>query len=172
MEGIQIQLIKQRGIVLLSLLIGVIYFLFVFNNEYTVNHISEKEIKIKQITYTEMSKKVYSRTGGIGYISTEDIILTEEEIENIIYWIQSVSESEVTEMKQIPINTSISSGIIIGLKKNKEIRIQYDLENIYITRTDIKGKRILYSIDQKEFKRFFNEKLRGFYFGEDTVKSS
>ncbi|MCR8656701.1 hypothetical protein [Paenibacillus endoradicis] len=144
--------------------------MFDLNNEYTVKHILDKEIQLKQISKTEMSKRVYSKTGGIGYVSTEEIILNEEEIKNIIYWINPVSESEVTELKQIPNNTSISAGIIIGLEANKEIRIQYDLEKIYITRTDIKGKGILYTIDKKELKSFFNEKLKGFYFGEDNIK--
>jgi len=135
-------------------------------------HIIDKKILIKEISHVEMSKQVYSKAGGVSYITSEDIKLTEEEIENVVNWINSVSESEVMEMEQLPNNTSISAGIIIGLKFNKEIRIQYDLEKTYITRTDIKGKRILYSIDQKELKSFFNEKLKGFYYGEDTINVS
>ncbi|MNE43529.1 hypothetical protein D3C80_1377080 [compost metagenome] len=48
----------------------------------------------------------------------------------------------------------------------------YDLEKIYITRTDIKYKPVVYSINQRELKQFFDTQLKGFYFGEDKVRES
>jgi hypothetical protein len=143
-----------------------------YNNVNISKLIIEKKIQTNQILNIEMEKKVYTTAAGMGYISSENIMLADEEIDNIVSWVNSVSESDILVMNQMPKNTSISTGIVLKLKFNKEIRIQYDLETIYITRTDIKGKRILYSIEQNDLKSFFDEKLQGFYFGEDTVQSN
>ncbi|WP_289355094.1 hypothetical protein [Paenibacillus sp. S-12] len=128
------------------------------------------EIQIKQIASTEMSKAVYTKEGTGAFINWVDIKLRQDEVENIANWINSVPDSEIIELNQIPSNTSISSGIVFRLKTNKEIRIQYDLEKIYITRTDLKKSQVVYSINQGELKNFFDTQLKGFYFGEDKVR--
>lgn len=129
-----------------------------------------KEIQIKQIASTEMSKAVYTKEESGAFINWVDIKLRQDEVENIANWINSVPESEIIELNQIPSNKSINAGIVFKLKTNKEIRIQYDLEKIYITRTDLKKSQVVYSINQEELKKFFDTQLKGFYFGEDKVR--
>lgn len=133
---------------------------------------SLKDIQIKQILSTEMSKAVYTKEGTGAFVNWVDIKLRQDEVENIANWINSVPESEIIELNQIPSNKSISAGIVFRLKNNKEIRIQYDLEKIYITRTDIKNSPVVYSINQGELMNFFDTQLKGFYFGEDKVRNS
>lgn len=133
---------------------------------------SLKDIQIKQISSTEMSKAVYTKEGTGAFVNWVDIKLRQDEVENIANWINSVPESEIIELNQIPSNKSISAGIVFRLKNNKEIRIQYDLEKIYITRTDIKNSQVVYSINQGELMNFFDTQLKGFYFGEDKVRNS
>lgn len=166
MEGdtIKLSLTSIKAIIILIFLLGVIYLLFVDLNNVT------REIQIKQIASTEMSKAVYTKEGTGAFINWVDIKLRQDEVENIANWINSVPDSEIIELNQIPSNTSISAGIVFRLKSNKEIRIQYDLEKIYITRTDLKKSQVVYSINQGELKKFFDTQLKGFYFGEDKVR--
>ncbi len=166
MEGdtIKLSLTSIKAIIILIFLLGVTYLLFVDLNNVT------SEIQIKQIASTEMSKAVYTKEGTGAFINWVDIKLRQDEVENIANWINSVPDSEIIELNQIPSNTSISSGIVFRLKTNKEIRIQYDLEKIYITRTDLKKSQVVYSINQGELKNFFDTQLKGFYFGEDKVR--
>lgn len=117
-----------------------------------------------------MSKAVYTKEGSGAFINWVDIKLRQDEVENIANWINSVPEPEIIELNQIPSNKSISAGIVFRLKTNKEIRIQYDLEKIYITRTDLKKSHVVYSINKEELKNFFDTQLKGFYFGEDKVR--
>lgn len=166
MEGdtIKLSLTSIKAIIILIFLLGVIYLLFVDLNNVT------REIQIKQIASTEMSKAVYTKEGTGAFINWVDIKLRQDEVENIANWINSVPDSEIIELNQIPSNTSISAGVVFRLKSNKEIRIQYDLEKIYITRTDLKKSQVVYSINQGELKKFFDTQLKGFYFGEDKVR--
>ncbi len=126
-----------------------------------------KEIMISDISNVQMSKVVYSRD-TIPNIQFIDIELTEEQVENIVEWINTVPQSAINELNQIPSN--ISAGIVFQLKRNKEIRIQYDLEDIFISRTDVGRSQLKYSIIQDQLKLFFDEQLKGFYFGKDKVE--
>lgn len=133
---------------------------------YQVNKPINKEISVDQLDDTRMSKAVYSYepTPNITFV---DIELTDEQINNIIGWINAVPKSSIVELNQIPSN--ISAGIVFGLHSRKEIRVQYDLEKIYVTRTDVKNKQVKYAIVQDDLKAFFDEQLKGFYFGKDKV---
>lgn len=131
-----------------------------------------KEIQVKQISSTEMSKAQYIRKGSGAFIDWIRVELNQNEINNIVNWINSVPDSDIIELIQIPSNTSISTGIVFRLKTRKEIRIQFDLEKIYITRTDIRTGQVIYTINQEDLKNFFDKQLKGFYFGEDKVKKS
>ncbi|WP_235680326.1 hypothetical protein [Paenibacillus albicereus] len=127
-------------------------------------------IKTDQISNTQMSLAVYRNYGFGAEINFEDINLKQEQIEKIISWINNTPESEITTLNETPSN--ISAGIVLKLKSRKEIRIQYDLKKIYITRSDIKKSLVKYSIEQKNLNDFFNENLKGHYFGSDNVKDS
>lgn len=153
---IKIPLTSVKAIIIFIFLLGVIYLWFVDSNNVT------KEIQIKHIASTEMSKAVYTKEGTGAFINWVDIKLRQDEVENIANWINSVPESEIIELNQIPSNRSINAGIVFKLKTNKEIRIQYDLEKIYITRTDLKKSQVVYSINQEELKKFFDTQLKGF----------
>lgn len=164
------KLTSLRTIITFIILVGVVYFIFQYNGNSRINNSNlNKKIIVDQVRSTQMSKVVYSRVTSPN-IKFIDIDLTEEQIREIADWINSVPNSSIDELNHTPLN--ISAGIVFRLKSNKEILIQYDLENIYITRTDIKRSQVMYSINEKNLKNFFNEQLKGFYFGQDKVTES
>lgn len=156
-----IKILKTLIITLLLLLVA--YYSYQYLNQ--ENEQLNKEISIDQIKSTQMTKAVYShKTPNITFV---DIKLTDEQINQIVGWINSVPESSIIELHQTPSN--ISAGIAFRLHSRRDITIQYDLEKIYITRTDIKNKQVKYSIVQNDLKSFFNEQLKGFYYGKDKL---
>lgn len=163
---------NRRTLLVLILVIGAVYFVLGDMNGFMSKSNLNKEIQVKQISSTEMSKALYTRKGSGAYIDWIDVELNQDEINNIVNWINSVPESDRVALNQIPANTSISAGIVFKLKAGKEIRIQYDLEKIYITRTDIWTRQMIYTIDQENLRDFFDQQLKGFYFGEDKVNKS
>lgn len=163
---------NRRTLLVLILVIGAVYFVLGDMNGFMSKSNLNKEIQVKQISSTEMSKALYTRKGSGAYIDWIDVELNQDEINNIVNWINSVPESDRVALNQIPANTSISAGIVFKLKAGREIRIQYDLEKIYITRTDIWTRQMIYTIDQENLRDFFDQQLKGFYFGEDKVNKS
>lgn len=163
---------NRRTLIVLILVIGAVYFVLGDMNGFMSKSNLNKEIQVKQISSTEMSKARYTRKGSGAYIDWIDVELNQDEINNIVNWINSVPESDRVVLNQIPANTSISAGIVFKLKAGREIRIQYDLEKIYITRTDIWTRQMIYTIDQENLRDFFDQQLKGFYFGEDKVNKS
>ena len=113
---------------ILILVIGTLYFVLGDMNGFMSKSNLNKEIQVKQISSTEMSKARYTRKGSGAYIDWIDVELNQDEIINIVNWINSVPESDRVALKQIPPNTSIRAGIVFKLKPGREIRIQYDLE--------------------------------------------
>ncbi|MGC5771618.1 hypothetical protein [Paenibacillus pabuli] len=151
-------------IIVLAILLVAYYSYQNLNQE---NEQLNKEISIHQIKSTQMTKAVYSYE-TIPNITFVDIKLTDEQINKIVGWINSVAGSSIIELHQTPSN--ISAGIAFRLHSRRDITIQYDLEQIYITRTDLKNKETKYSIVQEDLKSFFDEQLKGFYYGKDKVK--
>ncbi|WP_246021054.1 hypothetical protein [Paenibacillus lentus] len=129
-----------------------------------------KKIQVKQVAKTEMFKALYIRNESGVFVDWIKVELSEVDINNIVNWINSVPDSDVIELNQMQSNTNISTGIVFRLKDRNEIRIQYDLERIYITRTDVRTDQVIYTITQKNLKEFLDKQLKGFYFGEDKVK--
>jgi hypothetical protein len=160
----------KRTFIILILVVGILYFVLGDMNNFMSKSKLNKEIQVKQISSTEMSKALYTRNESGAFIDWIEVKLNQDDINNIVNWINSVPDSDIIELKQIPSNTSISTGIVFRLKNRKEIRIQYDLERIYITRTDIKTGQVIYTITQENLRDFFDKQLKGFYFGEDKVK--
>lgn len=115
---------------------------------------SNKKISFDQISDTRMEKVVYDYE-TIPNIRFVDIPLSDDQIRKIVEWINSVPDSDVMKWSHVP--SSISAGIVFRLKFNREIRIQYDLKNVYITRTDSWRKQTKYTIRQDDLKRFFDE---------------
>lgn len=174
MEGSAIlnNLKNRRTFIILILVTGTLYFFLGDMGNYMSKTKLNKEILVHQISSTDMSKAQYTRKGSGAFIDWIRVNLNQNEINNVVNWINSVSDSDIIELKQIPSNTSISAGIVFRLKNRKEIRIQYDLEKIYITRTDIRTGQVVYTINQDDLKSFFDKQLKGFYFGEDKVEKS
>lgn len=163
---------SRRTFIILILVTGTLYFFLGDMNSFMSKSKLNKEIQVKQISSTEMCKAQYTRKGPAAYIDWIRVELDQNEINNIVNWVNSVPDSDIIELKQIPSNTSISAGIVFRLKTRKEIRIQYDLEKIYITRTNIRTGQVIYTIKQEGLKNFFDKQLKGFYFGEDKVEKS
>lgn len=149
---------KSTKAILLLILLFAVFYLFQkdWNNVISDKSLN-KEISVEDISSIHMSKAVYTRTGNGATVNFEDVELNQDDVINITSWINSTPESEIIELNRIPSN--ISAGILIRLKSRKEIRIQYDLENIFITRTDVKKKQVMYSINQGNLKNFFDKKL-------------
>ncbi len=142
--------------------------IFQFNqNTDPVGAIMNRPVDVEKISSSEMGRSVYSHKNGAGFIEFEDIPLDQQQIKHITSWINEAPESAITMIDGVPSN--ISAGIVLKVKSNREVRIQYDLDKIYVTRTDMNRDGLRYSIEQAELKNFFDEKLEGFYFGEDTV---
>lgn len=81
-----------------------------------------------------------------------DIDLSKDQIHRIITTFNSLSPKE-TSWKDTS-NPSIVSGIAIRLKDRSEVRIQYDKENIYVSRGEVK-----YIIESSQLKRIFDVEL-------------
>ncbi|MGP4038532.1 hypothetical protein ACTWP4_01290 [Gracilibacillus sp. D59] len=82
--------------------------------------------------------------------------LTQDEINQVLDLYNSVPEERISEVKQVP--SDLKAGITFDLKKETEIRIQYDGEKIYKTYSDKKGQK-KYVIDYPELNTFFDNKL-------------
>lgn len=77
---------------ILILLIGVVYFLTHALNSFPSKLF--KEIQLKQIVSTEMSKVKYTREGQMASINWIDVDLSQNDIHNIVNWINSVPDSD------------------------------------------------------------------------------
>ncbi|MCQ4088403.1 hypothetical protein [Saccharibacillus sp. JS10] len=86
-----------------------------------------------------------------------DVELQQEQIEAIVNWMNSTPAHAITIRDHTP--SDIVAGIVFRLSSNKEVRIQYDSENIYVTRTDLKSEGVRYSIEQHQIKDFFDQQL-------------
>lgn len=161
----------MRSFVILLILIGAISLVFAGLSNVT-GKASLRPLHIKHISSTEMLKVTYTKKGNGVFINWIDVELSQTEIERIVSWINSVPESEMRKVNQIPPNSSISAGISFKLKMNTELLIQYDLEKIYVTTTDFFNRQAIFSIHQGDLEGFFDAQLKGFYFGEDKVKES
>lgn len=153
-------MIYFRRILVFVFVAGVIYLLLIHKLDLN------KAISINQITSTEMSKAVYANEGKGVQISFENVELSHEDVSQIVDWINATPESAKTRLKEDRFAPSIRVGVILKFKWNNEIRIQYDCEKIYITRTGVAGRELKYSMDQHELKNFLDEHLKGTYFGK------
>ncbi|AZK49129.1 hypothetical protein EIM92_18675 [Paenibacillus lentus] len=152
------------------LAIVTLYIFLIEMNNFMSESKLNKKIQVKQVAKTEMFKALYIRNESGVFVDWIKVELSEVDINNIVNWINSVPDSDVIELNQMQSNTNISTGIVFRLKDRNEIRIQYDLERIYITRTDVRTDQVIYTITQKNLKEFLDKQLKGFYFGEDKVK--
>lgn len=160
----------MRAFIIFLLAIVTLYIFLIEMNNFMSESKLNKKIQVKQVAKTEMFKALYIRNESGVFVDWIKVELSEVDINNIVNWINSVPDSDVIELNQMQSNTSISTGIVFRLKDRNEIRIQYDLERIYITRTDVRTDQVIYTITQKNLKEFLDKQLKGFYFGEDKVK--
>lgn len=68
------------------------------------------------------------------------------------------------------VSQSIIAGIALKLKHNAEVRVKYDLNDIYITQTRMFNRDSKYILHQKDLRDFMDQKLKGTYFGKDPVR--
>ncbi|GIP32994.1 hypothetical protein [Paenibacillus sp. J2TS4] len=73
---------------------------------------------------------------------------------------RSVSADGIREVQQV--NPALSAGIVFNLKSSAEVRIQYDKEDVYVTRTDKTGQK-KYIVESAVLKEFFDNKLKLFH---------
>jgi len=132
-----------------------------------LSSIMNRPIDVEKISSTEMGRYVYSNQNGAGFVEFEYIPLDTQQIDNIATWINEAPESAITMLDNMPSN--ISAGIVFKVKSNKEVRIQYNRDKVYVTRTDVNRQMLRYSIEQAELQNFFDEQLKGSYLGEDPV---
>ncbi|ENH96054.1 hypothetical protein J416_12654 [Gracilibacillus halophilus YIM-C55.5] len=91
-----------------------------------------------------------------GYYNEEDITFTQDEINKFLDLYNAVPEERIIEIKQVP--SELKTGIVIDLKQETEIRIQYDGDKIYNTIIDVTGQQ-KYVIHFPELTSFFERKV-------------
>lgn len=160
---------KWKPIYLLAIPVVAVLMILQFNqNADPVGSIMNRPVDIENISGTEMERAVYSYLpAGGAHVRFEDIHLNPDQINEITGWLNTAPESAITMLDNMP--SDISAGIVFKVKSNKEVRIQYNRDKVYVTRTDVNRQMLRYSIEQAELKNFFDEQLKGSYFGEDTV---
>ncbi|GLX68033.1 hypothetical protein [Paenibacillus glycanilyticus] len=86
----------------------------------------------------------------------EDISLSQQQVNQLIQWLNSSSGTTVTAIDRV--DPQISAGIAIELKNDREIRIQYAKTEVYVTRNDLfkEGKLTYYKVDDPKIAGFFD----------------
>ncbi|MFC4777350.1 hypothetical protein ACFO9Q_11200 [Paenibacillus sp. GCM10023252] len=160
---------NQKQLLLFVLCVAVVLFCMDYEqNSLWSNDNINKPIQIREISTTKMQKAVYTSDGDGARIKFEDIDLTHDEILRIVQWINLSPKADISKLVAVPAN--ISMGIVIRMKSKREVRIQYNLESIFITKIDAIKGQVQYSIKQPKLKEYFDQHLKGFYFGQDMVK--
>lgn len=118
----------------------------------------------------EMNKIMYSRADGGLKIYFTDVILQQDELRNITDWLNIKSKFKEEPISDIP--GSVSSGIRLYLKPVGEVLIQYNRDNIYITRKGIFNNEVRYIDDNLEFKQFFDKHLEGSFIGLEELEET
>ncbi|WP_223068424.1 hypothetical protein [Paenibacillus caui] len=129
-----------------------------------------KPISKKDIKDTRAGKVIYKSMGsGMAKAEHVEIDINEEEMNKLISWFNSVPVNSVHEVGSV--EGSIIAGIVLDMRSGSEIRIQYNSNNIYVTRNDIKGKGIYikYIIEHEYIRKFFEDLTKEYYFGKDKV---
>lgn len=97
----------------------------------------------------------------------DNVTLSKEDISRIVGWLNAAPES--TKIPVDDVTGSISAGIALRLKHNAEVTIQYNRKQIIVTRKSRFNRSSRYLLDQKDLRDFMDQKLKGTYFGKDTV---
>ncbi|RJE90265.1 hypothetical protein D3P07_08650 [Paenibacillus sp. 1011MAR3C5] len=126
-----------------------------------------QSISADQIQGVQMSKAVYTDKDAGASVHFERLELGEEEVGKLVEWINSVPDSDITEVQSF--TGSIKAAITLTITPAKTIRIQYVKDHIYIERTDTRYYPVKYMIKHSELKDFFDDYLKGFYFGKYSV---
>lgn len=121
----------------------------------------------ENIKSSEMTKVMYTRGDGGVKVYFTDVILQQDELRNITDWLNVESDHEEVPLTSIPPG-SVSFGIRLYLRPVGEVLIQYNRENVYITRTGIFNKEVRYIDDNLEFKQFFEKHLEGSFSGKEA----
>ncbi|AJY76187.1 hypothetical protein [Paenibacillus beijingensis] len=140
------------------------------NKNFMIELLLHKPISKNDIKDTKASKVIYKSMGsGMAKVEHVEINITEEEINKLISWFNSVPVNSVHEVGSV--EGSIIAGIVLDMRSGSEVRIQYNSINIYVTRNDIKGKGIYikYIIEHDYIREFFEGLTKGYYFGRDKV---
>jgi molybdopterin-biosynthesis enzyme MoeA-like protein len=113
-----------------------------------------KTISADEIVKVSMGKWVYGDV-GVEHVEVE---LSPEDMNNVRTWFNSVPDDRIQEVGYV--NPNLAAGIVFELKSNAEVRIQYDNNDVYVTRTEPKlDSQVMYVVDYAELKSFFDEKL-------------
>lgn len=107
-----------------------------------------QKIDETQIESIRMSKVVLNNST----YSHHDIELNDEQNHKIINIFNSISHESVYSVNTT--NPTVVAGIVIRLKNNTGVRIQYDNKEIFVTRSEVK-----YAVEDSELKELFDSLL-------------
>ena len=144
-------------------LIAAILLIILWQSEQKALGSGSSHLEPENIKSSEMTKVMYTRGDGGVKMYFTDVILQRDELRNITDWLNVEQDLEEVPLSNIP--GSISSGIRLYLKPVGEVLIQYNRENVYITRTGIFNKEVRYIDNNLEFKQFFDKHLEGSFLG-------
>ncbi|WP_211748614.1 hypothetical protein [Paenibacillus sp. Marseille-Q4541] len=147
-----------------------ILLIILWRSEHEALESVSSHLKPENIKNFEMTKVMYTRGDGGVKVYFTDVNLQQDEVRNITDWLNAASDLEKVPISSIP--GSISSGIRLYLKPAGEVLIQYNRENIYITRTGVFNKEVRYIDNNVEFKQFFDKHLEGSFLGQKGTDES
>ncbi|NGZ76948.1 hypothetical protein [Saccharibacillus alkalitolerans] len=119
------------------------------------------------VAASKMSKAVYHKEslGGSDAVRIEfvDVDLTKEQSDELLSRIGKQKFSVRSHMENIP--GSVRAAVMFELPFNRELRIQYNGDQVYLTRTNAWGRVDRTAIEQDDLRRFFDEQLAGAFYG-------
>ncbi|MCC3375948.1 hypothetical protein [Cohnella sp. REN36] len=115
-----------------------------------------KQIQPTDVQGYKMSKWVVENS----FAKQADVSLTQQQVIQLVDMFNSIPEMSVVQVESV--DPQISAGIVLGLKPDREIRIQYAKKEVYVTRNDLSNDFELkyYKVNLENIKGFFEGFLK------------
>lgn len=115
-----------------------------------------KQLQLTDVVGYKMSKWVYENS----FAKQADVSLTRQQVNQFVDMLNSVSEARIVQVERV--DPQISAGIVLELKPDREIRVQYAKNEVYVTRNDLSNDFELkyYKVMDGSIKGFFEEVMK------------
>jgi hypothetical protein len=120
------------------------------------NILLNKQLQLSDVVGYKMSKWVNENS----FAKQADVSLTQQQVNQFVDMFNSVSETSIVQVERV--DPQISAGIVLELKPDREIRIQYAKNEVYVTRNDLNNDFELkyYKVIDGNIKGFFEEIMK------------